>query len=175
MRTTLRSRRIRILGREHKRTLVPFAAGLTAPARLFTEEHNEDYPLCFPYHKWYTSHVSERGCQQPVLSVVFYVTASGNEPVRDWLLELARDDRRAVGVDIKTAQYGWPLGMPLIRKLEPAIWEVRSDLVDGIARVLFTVDGDTMVLLHGFAKKSQKASAKDLKTARQRLADLRRR
>ena len=111
--------------------------------------------------------------RDPILAVVFYRSAAGNEPVRDWLLGLERDDRRAVGYDIKTAQYGWPLGMPLIRKLEPGLWEVRSHLTEGIARVLFTVDGTTMVLLHGFVKKSQKTPAADLKTARKRLADLR--
>jgi phage-related protein len=63
--------------------------------------------------------------------------------------------------------------MPLIRKLEPGLWEVRLRLAAGIARVLFTVDGQTMVLLHGFVKKSQKTPAAELKTARQRLADLR--
>ena len=111
--------------------------------------------------------------KQPILSVRFYATAAGNEPVREWLLDLSRDDRRSVGQDVKTAQYGWPLGMPLIRKLGPGLWEVRSSLEDGIARVLFTVDGRMMVLLHGFVKKSQKTSAVDLRTAKQRLADLR--
>jgi phage-related protein len=62
--------------------------------------------------------------------------------------------------------------MPLIRKLEPGLWEVRSSLKDGIARVIFTVDGDMMVLLHGFVKKSQKTPPSELKTAKQRLADL---
>ena len=114
----------------------------------------------------------EVGDRKPILSVVFYVTAAGNELVRDWLLGLSRDDRRLVGFDIKTAQYGWPLGMPLIRKLEPGLWEVRSHIGDGIARVLFTVTGDTMVLLHGFVKKSEKMPATDLKTAKQRMADL---
>ena len=112
---------------------------------------------------------------QPVLRVVFYRSAAGNEPVREWLLDLARTDRKTVGFDIKTAQYGWPLGMPLIRKLEPGLWEVRSRLKDGIARVLFTVDGGTMVLLHGFVKKSQKTPAAELKTAKQRLSDLQKR
>jgi phage-related protein len=36
----------------------------------------------------------------------------------------------------------------------------------GIARVLFTVEGHTMVLLHSFIKKSQKISGTDLQTAR---------
>ena len=109
-----------------------------------------------------------------ILAVRFYATQAGNEPVRDWLLGLPRDDRRVVGQDVKTAQYGWPLGMPLIRRLEAGLWEVRSPVRDGSARVIFTVDQQTMVLLHGFVKKSQKTPAADLKTARQRLADLRR-
>ncbi|MEN6430608.1 MAG: type II toxin-antitoxin system RelE/ParE family toxin [Coriobacteriales bacterium] len=117
--------------------------------------------------------MNQPGDKKPVLSVRFYRTTSGVEPVRDWLLGLAKDDRRAVGEDIKTAQYGWPLGMPLIRKLEPGLWEVRSHIASGIARVLFTVEGPVMVLLHGFVKKSQKTPASDLRTAQQRLADLR--
>jgi phage-related protein len=117
--------------------------------------------------------MSESHDKPPILSVRFFRTASGAEPVREWLLGLAKGDRRAVGEDIKTAQYGWPLGMPLIRKLEPGLWEVRSHIAAGIARVIFTVDGQLMVLLHGFVKKSQKTPATDLKTAKQRLADLR--
>jgi phage-related protein len=62
--------------------------------------------------------------------------------------------------------------MPLIRKLEPGLWEVRSHLAQGIARVMFTVEGGVMVLLHGFVKKAQKTPLSDLKTARQRLANL---
>jgi phage-related protein len=124
------------------------------------------------YQLWYTPCMSGSGDHEPILSVVFYATAAGNEPVRDWLVGLSRDARRAVGFDIKTAQYGWPLGLPLIRKLEPGLWEVRSDIADGIARVLFTVKGGTMVLLHGFVKKSQRTPATDLNTARQRMADI---
>lgn len=117
--------------------------------------------------------MNEPGDNTPILSVRFYATSAGNEPVREWLLGLTRDDRRIVGTDIKTAQYGWPLGMPLIRKLEPGLWEVRSRIAGGIARVMFTVDHQVMVLLHGFVKKSQKTPAVDLKTARERLADIR--
>ena len=43
--------------------------------------------------------------------------------------------------------------MPLIRKLEPGLWEVRSAIERGIERVIFTVEDDVMVLLHGFVKK----------------------
>lgn len=110
---------------------------------------------------------------EPILNVVFYRSEAGNEPVREWLRELTVEDRKAIGTDIKTVQYGWPLGMPLVRKLEPGLWEVRCDIADGIARVLFTAIGQQMVLLHGFVKKSQKTPEPDLKTARSRLKKLR--
>ena len=109
---------------------------------------------------------------EPILTVVFYRTDAGNEPVREWLKSLSREDKRIIGEDIKTAQFGWPLGMPLIRKLERGLWEVRSNIKPGIARALFTVDGNTMILLHGFIKKSQKTPLTELNTACRRLADL---
>jgi hypothetical protein len=52
---------------------------------------------------------------EPVLRVAFYRTASGREPVCDWLRALDRESRRVIGHDIKTVQAGWPLGMPLVR------------------------------------------------------------
>ena len=109
---------------------------------------------------------------QPILEVRFFRTAAGNEPVRDWLKAANSEDRRAIGEDIKTAQFGWPLGMPLIRKLEKDLWEVRTTLEDGIARVLFTVRNDTLILLHGFINKSQKTPKNELETAKKRLKRL---
>lgn len=108
-----------------------------------------------------------------ILKVVFYRSEAGNEPVRDWLKDLHHEDKRRIGEDIKTAQLGWPLGMPLIRKIEKDLWEVRTRLADGIARVFFTVDGDYMILLHGFIKKSQKTPQNELNAARSRLSNYR--
>jgi phage-related protein len=110
--------------------------------------------------------------KKPILHVVFYKTKSGNEPVREWLKGMPKEDRQAIGEDIKTAQYGWPLGMPLIRKIECGLWEVRSNISAGIARVFFTVMDKTMVILHGFVKKSQKTPQNELDTARRRLNNL---
>ena len=109
-----------------------------------------------------------------VLTVVFYRAESGNEPVREWLKELSREDKRKIGEDIKTAQLGWPLGMPLIRKIQKDLWEVRTTLDSGIARVFFTVDGEHMSLLHGFIKKSQKTPQHELNTALVRLRNYKR-
>jgi len=103
------------------------------------------------------------------LQVFFYKTESGNEPVRDWLKSLPAGEKLIIGQDIKTVQFGWPLGMPVVRKLDKDLWEVRSNLPNRIARVIFTVSGERMVLLHGFIKKSQKTPANDLAQAKQRL------
>ena len=110
--------------------------------------------------------------KEPILSVVFFRTEAGTEPVREWLRELTVEDRKTIGIDIKTVQYGWPLGMPLVRKMEPGLWEVRCDIADGIARVLFTAKAGQMVLLHGFVKKTQKTPDNELKAARNRLKKL---
>jgi len=111
----------------------------------------------------------------PKLSVRFYKTPKGNEPVREWLSDpkqVKPEDRKTIGTDIKTVQYGWPMGMPIVRKLEAELWEVRSTISNGIARVLFTVQENMMVLLHGFVKKSQKTPKEDIDLARVRKAQL---
>ena len=58
--------------------------------------------------------------------------------------------------------------MPLVRKLEHRLWEVRTDLGEKAARVIFTLVASQMILLHGFIKKSQKTPSVDLNTARHR-------
>jgi phage-related protein len=108
-----------------------------------------------------------------VLFVYFYQYESGNEPVREWLKELGAEDRKTIGEDIKTVELGWPVGMPLVRKMDADLWEIRIDLSRRIARVLFTVAGNRMFLLHGFIKKSQRTPEIDLKLARIRLKHLR--
>ena len=59
------------------------------------------------------------------LQVHFYSSDNGIEPVRDWLKSLSLDSRKTIGEDIKTVQFGWPLGMPVVRKLDRDLWEVR--------------------------------------------------
>jgi phage-related protein len=107
------------------------------------------------------------------LPINFYKTAAGTEPVRDWLKSLNKDEKKLIGEDIKTVQFGWPLGMPLVGKLEPGIWEVRTHLKDKIARVFFTMHENSIVLLNGFIKKTQKAPKQELDLARQRLRKIR--
>lgn len=106
---------------------------------------------------------------KPSLEVRFFKTDGGTEPVRIWLRELSAADRKTIGEDIKTVQFGWPLGMPLVRKLDKDLWEIRIHLDSRIARVLFTVSNSKIVLLHGFIKKSQATPQPDLKLAKDRM------
>jgi phage-related protein len=115
-----------------------------------------------------------RDTTTPTLAVRFFKTDAGGEPVRDWLKCLHVLERKTIGEDIKTVQFGWPLGMPLVSHLDDSIWEVRTRLNTRIARVLFVMESDTMVLLHGFIKKEQKTPKPELDLAKERLKLLKR-
>ena len=106
------------------------------------------------------------------LAARFYATASGRKPVREWLLSLQEPERRTIGKDVLKVELGWPIGMPYCRPLGDGLWEVRSDLANGIARILFTIVGDEMVLLHGFMKKTQKTPPQDLDLALKRKREI---
>lgn len=111
--------------------------------------------------------------QPKKIPAFFYQSASGAEPVRDWLLTLDADDRRVIGVDIATVEYGWPVGMPTCRSLGDGLWEVRSSLPSRReARVIFVVIEERMVLLHAFIKKSQKTPKSDLDLALKRMKEV---
>lgn len=111
------------------------------------------------------------------IEVLFYKTSGGKEPVRKWMLQLDKDDRYIIGVDLKTVEFGWPLGMPFVRSMKSydRLWEVRSNISGNrIARVLFTVYDARMVLLHGFIKKTQKTPKSDLDLADDRKREVNR-
>lgn len=99
----------------------------------------------------------------------FFRSGSGREPVRDWLKSLEAEDRKTIGEDIKDVEFSWPIGMPLVRSLGSELWEVRSSLKQvRLARILFCIEHESMVLLHGFIKKTQKTSSHDLELALKR-------
>lgn len=93
--------------------------------------------------------------------------------MREWLRNLDRDSRRVIGEDIKTLQFGWPIGMPLARKMADDLWELRSNISAGIVRTFFTIFDGSIVLLHAFVKKSKKTPPKEIATAKRRLTKLR--
>ncbi len=103
----------------------------------------------------------------------FYQTLKGNEPVREWLLKLEEEDRKIIGKDIQKVEFGWPIGMPYSRPLGQGIYEVRSDITDQrIARVIFCIKANEMILLHSFVKKEQKTPKPDLDLATKRKKEV---
>jgi len=95
------------------------------------------------------------------LPAVFFQTETGREPVREWLKDLPKDERKMIGEDIMPVQFRWPLGMPLVDNLGSGIWEIRSRLANRIARTLFFVHQEEIILLHGFIKKTKKTPNED--------------
>ncbi|MBI5818666.1 MAG: type II toxin-antitoxin system RelE/ParE family toxin [Verrucomicrobia bacterium] len=102
------------------------------------------------------------------LRVVFFKTEADNEPVREWLKTLPKEDCKTIGADILTVQFAWPVGKPLVDNLGDGIWEVRSRLNNRIARTLFAVVDEEIVLFHGFIKKQQKTPPDELDLAKKR-------
>lgn len=108
------------------------------------------------------------------IDLVFFKTASGNEPVRDWLKGLSAEECKAVGQDLMRVQWRWPVGMPLCRPLGAGLHEVRTSLDKRIARVIFCVHDGELIALHGFIKKTEKTSQTDLDLAKRRMRELQR-
>lgn len=90
----------------------------------------------------------------------------GHEPVRDWLKGLPGDIRQEIGSDIQIVQWRWPLGPPKVTGLGDGLYEVRTELNRNIYRVMFCIKDSTIILLHGFQKKTQKTPQSDLTLAR---------
>ncbi len=117
--------------------------------------------------------------QQPYekrIHAKFYATESGNEPVKESLLELGRPTKTVVGEDIRFVELNWRVDRPYVDKLrsgrgelEESIFEVRHTVARNEFRTLFFVYGSMMILIHFFQKKSQKTPKSDLDLAWDRM------
>lgn len=107
------------------------------------------------------------------INAYFFKTSAGAEPVRDWLKTLNEEDRRKIGYDIATVEFGWPIGMPVCRAMGGGLYEVRTNLNGNrMTRILFCLCKDRLVLLHGFLKKTRTTPKEDLALAKKRMKDL---
>lgn len=114
--------------------------------------------------------VSDTGRPMPI---IFFKSSAGHEPVREWLKSLSVEDRRTIGEDLQTVQWGWPMGMPLCRSLGHGLWEVRTALAGHrIARVILCFHERRIFALHGFIKKTQQTPVADLQLARDRQQEV---
>ena len=109
----------------------------------------------------------------PEVPVRFYRSESGNEPVLDWLRQMDKNDRRTIGLDLMRVQFGWPIGMPLVRNLKRGLWEVRSQLSGNrTARLLLCFHEGTLVVLHGFIKKTRATPVAEILLATRRMREV---
>ena len=128
---------------------------------------------------WLTVHlkvqdVTDKPTPQKI-PLVFYRTAAGREPVREWLQQLDAAERQEIGKDLLRAQWRWPIGMPLCRPMGDGLWEIRTDLpTKRTARVLLCIYRQHLVALHGFIEKTRATPDSDLATARTRQEELER-
>lgn len=105
----------------------------------------------------------------------FWRSASGHEPVREWLGLLSIEDKKRIGHDIAVVQFGWPISMPICRPLGDGLWEIRSTLPSGReARILFGFAQEQIIAVHSFFKKTQSTQKRELDVARTRLKGLNR-
>src|SRR6266851_2624984 len=94
---------------------------------------------------------------------IFYRTQAHGEPVREWLKGLSADDRKRIGEDIKTVEFGWPIGMPVCKPLSDGIYEEVEAVA--IKRVLAWQLEQAM----REQQKTKRAMAKQLHTSRSQL------
>ena len=88
--------------------------------------------------------------------VIFFATDAENEPAREFLQGLPKEEKQIIGEDIKAAQWSDHWRKPLVDSLGKGLWEIRTTLPNTIARIIFFEHQGNMILLHGFKKKTQK-------------------
>jgi phage-related protein len=118
-----------------------------------------------------TTHGTVGKDQLKRIPAIFYRTEAGSEPVRSWLKAMDPQDRRLVGEDIKTVEFGWPVGKPTCRPMGDGLCEVRTRLPGNrMVRIFFYIDRrQRMVLLHGIVKKTRATPDADLDLARRNM------
>ena len=111
--------------------------------------------------------------EPPEIPVRFYRSPAGREPVLEWLRSLDKEDRHVIGLDLMRVQFGWPIGMPLVRSLKAGLWEVRSALPSQrIARLILCFHEETLIVLHGFIKKTRKTPPEEIEIAKRRMTEV---
>ncbi len=102
-----------------------------------------------------------------------YLEAHGHVPVNDFLDTLPLKDRARVSRTVALLEdYGPALKMPHARHLQGKVWELRIDGRPNSYRVLYAaMPGRKFVLLHVFAKKTEKTPRREIETAERRLTD----
>ena len=109
--------------------------------------------------------------------IYFYQNSSGEQPVRDYLKKLEKQNTKSSRVNLNKIQdyiqvlatQGKSAGMPYIKHIDGEIWELRP-LKNRIFFVSFTQG--RFVLLHHFLKNTQKTPKKEIEKAKREYQEI---
>jgi phage-related protein len=106
--------------------------------------------------------------------VIYYVSSSGNNPVKDFLDSAdSKRKTKALRLLFHIEEYGLQAVIPHIKKLSGLpLWEIRMLGQDSIRILFVTRISSRVVLLHAFFKKTQKTPGKEIAIALARLKEL---
>lgn len=105
--------------------------------------------------------------------IYYYTTFSGENPVKTFIESLLEKQQRKIARILSNIEeYGLIIAIPHVKKLSGTpLWEIRILGQDNIRVFYVTVLSDSILLLHGFIKKSQATPRKEIETALNRLSE----
>lgn len=110
-------------------------------------------------------------------TIYYYIKPSGENPFSEFLDSLEKRQQSKILRTIShISQYGLLSVIPHVKKIAgTSLWEIRILGNDNLRVVYITPYADAVLVLHGFAKKSQKTPMRELEIAMTRFLDWKRR
>lgn len=104
-------------------------------------------------------------------SVEFYIEENGDNPVREFIKTFNKTDRIEISKHIEALRIlNIRARGPLVKPIEGKLWELRIEIDRNAHRIMyFLCTGNIVVLLHGFHKKEEKTSPRDIAIGKRRL------
>ena len=105
--------------------------------------------------------------------VVYYITPSGRNPVKEFLESITKKHKAKVFRIFQVLkEYGLSSIIPHVKKLTGTpLWEIRIMGQDNIRIIYAAIQKDSILVLHGFSKKTQKTPLREIETALKRHTD----
>ena len=107
--------------------------------------------------------------------IEYYVTDNGKYPVKDFVDSLSPEGKaKYIFISDLLEQYGIAVREPYVKTIKgrKKLFEMRIKDKSNIHRIIYFVfTGKTLILLHGFTKKTQRTPAKEIGIAEKRMKD----
>ncbi len=107
--------------------------------------------------------------------IEYYVSENDKCPVKDFIDDLTSEGKaKYIMITDLLEQYGIQVREPYIKAItgKKKLFEIRIKDKSNIHRIIYFVfTGKTLILLHGFTKKTQKTPAREIEIAEKRIKD----